>query len=203
MKKIVPFIILVFLCIFSIKAQTNLKERTVSVSGTAPLEKTISNYRIKATLSMDQVYYADTRMENLEQLKKQYFNALKEQGIDITKFEEKEMEYFSLGYQRDGTVLYYETNSKEIAMKLVKTNLQGVQLQFQVKQFVTPEKNKEALENALKDAMANAALLCKAINTSVGDIISISSNLYKNEDWVSYYTDYQEQFSVSVVYQMK
>ncbi|WP_197496148.1 SIMPL domain-containing protein [Maribacter hydrothermalis] len=203
MKKLASFILLVFLCMSSIEAQTNLKERTVSVTGMAPLEKIIDNYRIKATLSMDQVYYADTRLENLDQLKKQYFNALKEQGIDISKFEEKEMEYFSLGYQRDGTVLYYETNSKEIAMKLVKTNLQGVSLQFQVKQSVAPEKNKEALEIALKDAMANATLLCKAINTTVGDIISISSNQYKNEDWVSYYTDYQEQFTVSVVYQMK
>lgn len=203
MKKFTLILVLILMGISSTEAQTNPKERTVTVSGAAPLEKTIEKYRIKATLSMDQVYYADTRMENLEQLKKQYFTALKENGVDVSKFEEKEMEYFSLGYQRDGTVLYYETNSKEIAMKLVKTNLQGVQLQFQVKQHVSSEKNKAALELALKDAMENANSLCKAINTSVGEIISISSNQYHNEDWTSYYTDYQEQFTVNVVYQMK
>ena len=174
MKKFTLILVLFLIGISSTEAQTNPKERTVTVAGTAPLEKTIEKYRIKATLSMDQVYYADTRMEN-----------------------------FSLGYQRDGTVLYYVTSSKEIAMKLVKTNLQGVQLQFQVKQHVSPEKNKAALELALKDAMNNANSLCKAINTSVGEIMSISSNQYQNEDWTSYYTDYQEQFTVNVVYQMK
>lgn len=203
MKKFTLILVLFLIGISSTEAQTNPKERTVTVAGTAPIEKTIEKYRIKATLSMDQVYYADTRMENLEQLKKQYFTALKEKGVDVSKFEEKEMEYFSLGYQRDGTVLYYVTSSKEIAMKLVKTNLQGVQLQFQVKQHVSPEKNQAALELALKDAMNNANSLCKAINTSVGEIMSISSNQYQNEDWTSYYTDYQEQFTVNVVYQMK
>ena len=60
------------------------------------------------------------------------------------------MEYFSLGYQRDGTILYYETDSKELAMKLLKTNLLGVQLQFQVKQIVSSVNNKMALNAALE-----------------------------------------------------
>ena len=123
MKKFVPFIILVLLCMSAIEAQTNLKERTVSVSGTAPLEKTIIDYRIKATLSMDQVYYADTRMENLEQLKKQYFNALKEQGIDKSL-----NEYFDLLVKGVGAAAFHpmirlsyavrDRNDDEVAISL-------------------------------------------------------------------------------------
>lgn len=200
MKKII--LILTMVCAANLSAQDKENQRTVSVSGTAPLEKTTDQYRIKATLSMDQVYYADTRLENLAQLKKQYFNALAEEGVDVSKFTEKEVEYFSLGYQRDGTILYYETTSKETAMKLIKTNMQGVQLQFQVKQSISPEKSEAALNMALQDAKSNAELLCKTIGTTVGKIVSISSNQFKNDGWISYYSDYEEQFSVSVVYEM-
>ena len=201
MKKLI--VILAMVGVTSMAAQSKEDQKTVSVSGNAPLEKSIEKFRIKATLSMDQVYYADTRVENLDQLRKQYFNALKDEGIDVTPFTEKEIEYYALGYQRDGTVLYYETPSKETAMKLAKTNMQGVQLQFQVKQKMAPEKNRMALEAALKDAKANAELLCKSIGTTVGDIMSISSNQYQSDTWVSYYSDYEEQFSVSVVYSME
>ncbi|MDF4202197.1 SIMPL domain-containing protein [Maribacter sp. SA7] len=202
MKKITLISLFILFAFTSLQAQTDKKEKTVTVTGSALLQKTITNYRIKATLSMDQVYYADTRIENLAQLKKQYFDELKQIDIDTSKFEEKELEYFSLGYQRDGTILYYTTDSKEVAMKLMQANLLGVQLQFQVKQHVSKEKIKSALDIALKDAKENADTLCNAIDTSVGEIISISSNQYNNEDWVSYYTDYQEQYTVSIVYKM-
>ncbi|MEP2280899.1 SIMPL domain-containing protein [Maribacter sp.] len=202
MKKITLVLLFTLIGFTATQAQTNQKEKTVTVTGSAPLEKTIVKYRIKATLSMDQVYYADTRIENLAQLRKQYFEELKDLDIDVSKFEEKEMEYFSLGYQRDGTILYYVTESKEVAMKLMKTNLLGVQLQFQVKQSISSENSKIALEAALKNAKTNATTLCKAIGTKVGDIISISNNPNQNEDWESYYIDYTELYTISVVYKM-
>ncbi|SIQ29860.1 SIMPL domain-containing protein [Maribacter ulvicola] len=202
MKKCSLILLFILIGFTSAQAQTNQKERTVTVTGSAPIEKSIEKYRIKATLSMDQVYYADTRIENLAQLRKQYFAELKELGINTSKFEEKEMEYFSSGYQRDGTILYYVTESKDVAMKLMKTNLLGVQLQFQVKQSISSKNSKIALDAALKNAKAHATTLCKAIGTEVGNIISISSSPNQNEDWVSYYIDYTELFSINVVYKM-
>ena len=202
MRKISIILLFSLFAISTLQAQINLEQKTVTVTGSAPLEKTIIKYRVKATLSMDQVYYADTRVENLDQLRKQYYQELKALNIDTSKFQEKEMEYFSLGYQRDGTILYYETDSKELAMKLLKTNLLGVQLQFQVKQNVSPENNKIALNTALENAKAYAMELCKTINTELGNIHAISSNANYNDDWTSYYADYQEQLTVNVVYSM-
>ncbi|MGC1516169.1 MAG: SIMPL domain-containing protein [Maribacter sp.] len=201
MKKMI--LILAMVGVTGLHAQNKEGQRTVSVSGSAPLTKAIEAYRIKATLSMDQVYYADTRLENLAQLKKQYFSMVTDSGVDTSKFTEKEVEYYATGYQRDGTVLYYETPSKEIAMKLAKTNMQGVQMQFQIKEKISQEQTKTALEEALKDAKANAEQLCKTIGTAVGEIISISSNHYDTSAWVSYYSDYEQSYSVSVIYEMK
>ena len=131
-------------------------------------------------------------------IEKQYFSMVTDSGVDTSKFTEKEVEYYATGYQRDGTVLYYETPSKEIAMKLAKTNMQGVQMQFQIKEKISQEQTKTALEEALKDAKANAEQLCKTIGTAVGEIISISSNHYDTSAWVSYYSDYEQSYSVSV-----
>ena len=78
----------------------------------------------------------------------------------------------------------------------------GVQLQFQVKQNVSPENNKIALNAALENAKAYAMELCKTINTELGNIHAISSNANYNDDWTSYYADYQEQLTVNVVYSM-
>ncbi|WP_430427519.1 hypothetical protein [Maribacter litoralis] len=202
MRKISYILLLTLFGITAMQAQIDTKAKTVTVTASAPLEKTIVKYRVKATLSMDQVYYADTRVENLEQLKKQYFQELKDLNIDTAIFQEKEMEYFSLGYQRDGTILYYETDSKELAMKLLKTNLLGVQLQFQVKQIVSSVNNKMALNAALENAKTYATELCKTINTSLGDIKAISSSSNYNDDWTSFYADYQEQLTVNVEYNM-
>jgi len=151
---------------------------------------------------MDQLYYADSRIENLTQLKKQYFGLLAEKGVDTATFIEKEIEYFSLGYQREGTILYYETTSEDIAMKLAKTNFQGVTIQFQVKQNVSPENNQKALEIALADAKKNAQLLCSKIGNHLGEIMTIRSSQHNNNTWISYYSDYDEQFTVNITYSM-
>lgn len=54
-----------------------------------------------------------------------------------------------------------------------------------MKQKIALEKNRMALEAALKDAKANVEFLCKNIGTTVGDIIRTSSNQYQSDTWVS------------------
>ena len=90
MRKISIILLFSLFAINALQAQINLEQKTVTVTGSAPLEKTIIKYRVKATLSMDQVYYADTRVENLDQLRKQYYQELKALNIDTSKFQEKE-----------------------------------------------------------------------------------------------------------------
>jgi len=59
-----------------------------------------------------------------------------------------------------------------------------------------------ALNSALENAKTYAIELCKTINTNLGEIKAISSSSNYNDDWTSFYADYQEQLTVNVEYNM-
>ncbi|MFS4466510.1 SIMPL domain-containing protein [Maribacter sp. 2210JD10-5] len=201
MKKII--MILAFMAFAGVKAQMNNNQKTVSVSGKALVERVITNYKVKATLSMDQIYYADYKCKDLAELKAKYFDALKEQGVDVSKFKEKKMEFFSLGYQKEGTILIYETSDKEIVKTLLSTKMNGVQLSYQSRATLSQDKIEALLTDALTDAKANAAKVCKVAGKSVGEIVSIVQDIPSEHIWNNYYNDYEEFLTVSVAYELK
>ncbi len=76
MKKLV--IVLVLLCSFwSTAQQRDVKNNTISVSGRALVERTITLYRAKVSLNMEQLYYSDPTCKSLDDLKEKYFKDLK------------------------------------------------------------------------------------------------------------------------------
>ena len=113
------------------------------------------------------------------------------------------MEFLTLGYQKEGTVLKFETTSKEMAEKLMRIKMNGVTLQYQFKAVLTAEKRNELRKKALADARANAAQLCKISGGTLGDITSISESAPRPEVWSSYYDSYEELLSLSVSFQLK
>lgn len=198
MKKVVSILILL------IGIMTNAQEnRTVSATGSAIIKRETTEYRIKATLNMDQVYYSDPQCRSLEEFKEKYFKTLREDGFDPKAFTEQKMEFLTLGYQKEGTVLKFETTSKEMAEKLMRIKMNGVTLQYQFKAVLTAEKRNELRKKALADAKANAAQLCKISGGTLGDITSISESAPRPEVWSSYYDSYEELLSLSVSFQLK
>jgi hypothetical protein len=152
---------------------------------------------------MDQVYYSDPQCRSLEEFKEKYFKTLREDGFDPKAFTEQKMEFLTLGYQKEGTVLKFETTSKEMAEKLMRIKMNGVTLQYQFKAVLTAEKRNELRKKALADARANAAQLCKISGGNLGDITSISESAPRPEVWSSYYDSYEELLSLSVSFQLK
>lgn len=198
MKKVVSILILL------IGIMTNAQEnRTVSATGSAIIKRETTEYRIKATLNMDQVYYSDPQCRSLEEFKDKYFKTLREDGFDPKAFTEQKMEFLTLGYQKEGTVLKFETTSKEMAEKLMRIKMNGVTLQYQFKAVLTAEKRNELRKKALADARANAAQLCKISGGNLGDITSISESAPRPEVWSSYFDSYEELLSLSVSFQLK
>lgn len=198
MKKLIT--VLCFCCLFIANAQ---KDNTISVVGTALTERETTEYRIKATLNMDQVYYSDPQCRSLEEFKAKYFKALEEEGIDPSIFQEEKMEFLTLGYQKEGTVLKFETTSKKMAEKLMGIKMNGVTLQYQFKAVLTDEKRNELRKKALADARTNAEQLCKISGGTLGDIISISESTPRPEIWNTYYESYDELLSLNVSFQLK
>lgn len=200
MKKLIVLVTL-FVTIM-VQAQEKESPRTVSTSGIAPIERVTTNYRIRTTLNMEQLYYTDPQCRSLEEFKEKYFSALKEQGFDPSVFVEKKMDFLALGYQKEGTVLQFESSSLEKVEKLLNVKMNGVTLQYQFKSVLDPEKKETLLKQALADAKSNALKLCAIAGTSLGKIISISENAPKADIWNSYYNDHEEFLSLHVIYEM-
>ena len=201
MKKI--GIILVLLCSFwSTAQQREIKINTVSVSGRAIVEKTVTRYKAKVSLNMEQLYYSDPTCKSLEDLKEKYFKELKLNGIDSTEFIEKKMEFLAYGYQREGTVLVLETSSKDKIEKLAKVKMTGVTVQYQLKSEITPERHPVLINNSLADARENAERICKIAGKKLGQIVSISDSSIKYSTWNSYHSGYEEYTTIYVTYEM-
>ena len=198
MKKVI------FILILLIGITTNAQEkRTVTASGSASIKRETTDYRVKATLNMEQVYYSDPQCKSLEEFKEKYFEALKENGFDPKAFKESKMEFLTQGYQKEGTILKFETTSKEMVEKLMRVKMNGVSLQYQFKSVLSPEQRNKLRQEALTDAKANATQLCEISGSSLGEITSISESTPRSEVWNSYYDSYEELLTLSVSFELK
>lgn len=195
---------LIFISILLIGMLSNAQEnRTVSATGSAVINRETTEYRIKATLNMDQVYYSDPQCKSLEEFKEKYFKTLREEGFNPDDFEESKMEFLTMGYQKEGTVLKFKTADNALAEKLLTLKMNGVTMQYQFKAVLTAEKRNELRKKALADARANAVQLCKISGGTLGDITSISESAPRPEVWSSYYDSYEELLSLSISFELK
>ena len=201
MKKLI--IATFLLCSFLGKAQEKeVKENTVTVSGRTLVERTITLYKAKITLNMEQLYYSDPSTKTLDNLKKKYFQALKENTINPEEFKEKEIEFLTYGYQGEGTIYEFETTS-EIAIKnIAQTKMPGVTIQYQFKAEIKPEQHIKILEASLADARENAKRVCKVANKELGEVIAISDSALQQTTWNTYHSAYEEYNTINVTYKM-
>ncbi|MEO0902335.1 MAG: hypothetical protein AAFY00_10055 [Bacteroidota bacterium] len=193
------------LCVLGMTAQENEDaSKTITVNGHVEVPREIKGYRIKATLSMDQVYYSEPTITSLQQLKSKYFKALQEAGFDASKFSENTQEFLALGYQKEGTILEYETASKEELELLSKVRMTGITLGYQFKSVLDSKLRKELLEKVFENAKENASEICKTIGSTPGEVVKIVGDHPKTETWVSYLgNNYPEYWTLSVTYKME
>lgn len=201
MKKI--GLIIVLLCSFWTNAQQKeLQKNTISVSGRALVERTVTHYKAKISLNMEQLYYSDPTCKSLDELKEKYFKELKVHGLDPTELKEKKMEFLAYGYQREGTVLELITPSEDKITKLSKVKMTGVTVQYQFKSEIKPDERAKIIEESLANAKENAQRVCKVASKKLGDIISISDSSIRHSTWNSYHNGYEEYATVYVTFAM-
>lgn len=194
---------MVLLCSFWAKAQQKEQQQnTVSVSGRTLVERTVTNYKAKISLNMEQLYYSDPTCKSLDDLKEKYFKELKIHGLDPLELTEKKMEFLAYGYQREGTVLELETPSEDKIKKLAKVKMTGVSVQYQFKSEIKPNQRTKILEESLANAKENAQRVCKIANKKLGVIISISDSSIQHSTWNSYHNGYEEYATIYVTYEM-
>ncbi len=178
--------------------------RQITVNGNVEVKREIQAYRVQAVLSMDQVYYSDPTVTSFTALKNKYFQAVRDAGFDPEQFSEHPNEFLALGYQKEGTVLKYETDSAKELELLSKVRMTGITLSYEFKTVLEAERQKELLQSVLADAKQNATQICKEINARPGAIIAISGHTPKEETWISYLgNNYPEYWTLSVTYRLE
>ncbi len=179
------------------------QENTVSVIGKVPLTRKITRYRAKITLNLEQHFYANSNCKSLEEMKAAYFEKLKENDIDPTKLEERKMEFLAYGYQKEGTVLVFESDSEEDIQKIAKIQMAGKSVQYLRKAALTGEQRQTVLMELLKNAEENALRICRVANKKLGALISISETGLQDFVWRGYHSDYMEYATINVTYKME
>ncbi|MBQ4913670.1 SIMPL domain-containing protein [Maribacter sp. MMG018] len=187
----------------AVNAQNKDLQKTISVTGMACVKRNVTAHKVKATLNMDQLYYSDPQIKSLKEFKEKYFEALKKTGFDPEKFVEKDMEFLTAGYQKEGTVLEFETTSEDTVKKLLAVKMNGVTLQYSFKTSIDQKTMDSLLKTALADATAKAQKLCDLTGQSLGEVISVTENLPLTDMWTGYYNDSDDFLTIAVTYSTK
>lgn len=203
MKKIL-FFALAALITISVKAQSvDKKQKSVTVSGSSVIKRELVAHKAKVTLNMDQAYYSNPECKTLDELKDMYFEKAQKNGLDVSKFKENKLEFMTYGYQKDGTVLSFESTTKEDIEKLSAVKMAGITYTYSFRFEMTEAQRKAFLKTALKEAEKNAKRVCEASGQQLAEILSISETSPMLSIWKNYHQDYQEYTSVNVTYALK
>ncbi|MGI9544434.1 MAG: SIMPL domain-containing protein [Cyclobacteriaceae bacterium] len=199
------FIVAIIFSNLLVQAQnSNPMENVIEVISSIKIKKSVSRYRTRITLSLDQLYYTDSDCKTIEELTEKYFDKLKSNGIDPRKLVESKIDFLSSGYQKDGTIFDFETSSEEEIMNVLKARVPGVLPSYIEYQLTFDDSTyDEIVSQSLEAAKLKASRIAKANDQGLGRIISISDNTPTPTVWSSTHDHrYDEYFQLKVVFEM-
>lgn len=159
---------------------------TITVNGSHEYRMT-PEYSSKMLVSLNNVYY-DAQTINLSELKSGYYEKLEKAGISQSKLTEDMFAYNLLGYEKEGVVIEFKTNSIDEMKKFLSIKSIGVtrsdtsmEYQFDVEQAAT------YAEKAFENAKKKAAAIAQKVGKKVGKVVSISDSNYHKVQESLYY----------------
>ena len=170
MKKTI--ILLLSLCFFnSLLGQET--QNTINTNGTYEYDFA-PTYTSSMIVSLNNVYY-DTQIVSLDELKKTYTDKLKQAGLDTSKLKEDTLSYALMGYEKDGTILTYTTDSLEEMQNFLEVRSMGVsRSETSMKATLTDGQMADYAQKAYENAKQRAEAIAKKIGRSVGKVVYIS-----------------------------
>lgn len=183
MKRIVLSIALILIAMPTFAQQS---PNNITVNGVH--QYTISpEYKAKMIVSLNNVYY-DTQSTNLEEIKSTYMERLTKAGIDVSGIKEDDLGYALLGYEKDGVVLEYTTNSLEMMKTFLSVRSLGVsKSDSNLSVELTDEQMATYAKAAFDNAKSKAEAIAKKVGRSIGKAIYINDSNYKKLSESMYY----------------
>lgn len=170
MKK--SLLLLFFLCFLNtLFAQES--PNTINTNGTYEYDFA-PTYTSSMIISLNNVYY-DAQTVSLEELKKTYLDKLGQAGLDTSKLKEDPLSYALMGYEKDGIILTYTTDSLEEMQNFLLVKSMGVsRSETSMKARLTDSQMADYAHKAYENAKQKAEAIAKKIGRSVGKVIYIS-----------------------------
>jgi len=133
-------------------------------------------YCIKMVLSLQNINF-DRPTVTYSDIREEYMEKLVDEGIagkPGVHLKEDPLAYSLMGYEMEGNLIEYKTNSLEMAQKFLSIKSDGV---FKSESLMwielTDIEIAEYSKNAFENAKQKAAVIAKNIGKNLGDVISI------------------------------
>ena len=144
-------------------------------------------YTAKMIVSMSNVYY-DAETMSMAEVKSGYLDKLAKIGISSDRIREDDLHYSMMGYDKDGTVFVFKTQSLDEMKKFLMVKSIGVTksdttLDAELTENQMAEYAKSAFDNAKKKAQA----IAEKVGRKIGKAIYISDTNYTKISESMYY----------------
>jgi hypothetical protein len=156
-------------------------------------------------LSLNNVYY-DAQTMSLSEIKSGYLDKLAKVGISSNCLTEDPLHYALLGYEKEGLILEFKTNSLEEMQKFLMVKSIGVtRSDTTLKAELTDAQMAEYAKVAFDDAKKKAQGIASKIGREIGNAIYVSDTNYQKISESMYYgnTDQERDYYISVSFELK
>lgn len=201
MKKI--FVTALLLACFGFtNAQEN--QNTINVYGVHHYE-VAPKYKAAMLVSMNNVYY-DAQTFTYPQILSTYREKLEQAGIDTSTLVQDDLGYALYGYEKDGTILNYVTNSKDELLKFLSVRSVGVtKSETTMELDLSKSQMADYAAKALEDAENRAQALAAKIGRQVGKVVYLSDTNYEKLSEGLYYGNVknEREYRINVSFELK
>lgn len=167
MKKLAASLAMLFITMTTMAQKI---ENNITVNGTHTYTIT-PEYSSKMIVSLNNVYY-DSQTMSMSEVKSGYLDKLAKAGISSDRLTEDDLHYALLGYEKEGTVLVFESKSLEEMQKFLNVKSIGVtrsdtMLETELTDAQMADYAKAAFENAKNKANALASKIGRTIGKAI------------------------------------
>ncbi len=188
MRRFIPIVFILFNSFISF-AQTG--EVEIDVIGYADFEKQVDTYQVEIVISPDSYYAYDGSRATSEELKKIFFDAMKEKGFEESQFKKSHQErYYANDLGQNPEAYIYETSSEEDFTRFItskKTN--GTYLSTKTVNYKPISNHEELITIAMEDARKKAQVMANALGKNLGELKSVTNehnNFLSQQDGYRY-----------------
>ena len=161
-------------------------------------------YGTKMIVSLNNVYY-DSQTMSLSEIKSSYLDKLAKIGITSDRLEEDPLHYSMLGYEKEGLIIEFKTNSLDEMQKFLGVKSMGVtRSDTTLKAEITDAQMADYSKTAFDDAKKKAQSIAEKIGRKIGQAIYISDTNYKKISESMYYGNVNQErdYYISVSFEL-